>query len=80
MLCHISQFPDAGRRGEVFAGFQLPACSFAEVFQQGDSQIAQAGGGTLAAKVVCFEVAVVEAVQQKVHKIRHHSFGSLGFQ
>lgn len=33
-LCHIRQLPDPGRRGEVFALFQLLAGSLAEIFRR----------------------------------------------
>ena len=62
------------------AAFQFAAAGAAEILQQGDSHIAQVCGGALAAQIVSFEVAVVEAVKQKIEQIRHYCLGTLGFQ
>ena len=80
MLRHRCQILNPCRRKEMCAAFQFAAAGAAEILQQGDSHVAQVCGGTLAAQIVGFEVAVVEAVKQEIKQIRHYSFGTLGFQ
>ena len=80
MLRHRRQILNSCRRKEMCAAFQFAAAGAAEILQQGDSHVAQMCGGALAAQIVSFEVAVVEAVKQKIEQIRHYCLGTLGFQ
>ena len=80
VFSHVCKLPDAGRRSEVLALLKFFSCGLSEVLKQGDSEVAQAGGGLLSTEVICLEVAVVEAVQQEIHQIRHHSFCAFRFK
>ena len=66
-LGHVSQFPDAGGGRKVFAGIQLPAGYFPEIFQKSNTQIAQAGSGAFSSQMIGLKVVIVETVQQEVH-------------
>ena len=80
ILGHGGQIGDLGLGGEMAAGLQLLPGGPAEILQQGDAQVAQPCGGALAAQVIRLEVAVVEAVQQEIHQVRHHGLGPLGLK
>ena len=60
--------------------FQGDPRRLAEILQKGDRRIAEPGGGVLRPQMTGLEIAVVEAVQQKVHEIRHHGLSPFGFQ
>ena len=55
-------------------------CSLAEILEERDSHVAEICRGALRSQVAGLKVAVVEAVKEEIHQIRHHCLGALGFQ
>ena len=80
MFCHGCQIIDFGRGQEVDAPFQFFPGGPAEIFEQRNAHIAKICGRALSAQVICFKVAVVEAVEQEVQQIRHYGLCALCLQ
>ena len=47
--------------------FQLDPRGFPHIFQKGDPHVAEISRGTLGPQVFRLEIAVIEAVQEKIH-------------
>ena len=60
--------------------FESNSCGLSHVLQKGDRHVAEMRRGALHSQVICLEVAVVEAVKQEIHEIRHNSFRTFRLQ
>ena len=71
---------DVCRRCEMTAGTEFFCSGSAELFHQFDSHVGNGGRRFFHTQFFCFEIAVVEAVEQEVNEIRHNSLCTFGFQ
>ena len=58
--------------------FESNSCGLSHVLEKGDRHVAEVCRGALHSQVICLEVAVVEAVKQEIHEIRHYRLSALG--
>ena len=79
-FCIFCCLIDACRRCKVLAFFQCFVGGSTEFFQRPDTQIGFGCGRFLHAQFLCFEIVVIEAVEEEVQQIRNNSLCTFGFQ
>lgn len=78
--CHFSQVFDVRRWVEVFAFFESFCCRGAEPFQRFYADVSKGCFFLGKAKLLYLEILVVEAIKEKVQKVRHNSLCAFAFQ